>query len=92
MKQRLRIYYAEAQKTVMWDRWKAGDNLHEIVKLLTGRTPSIGCWQIDSLHRQALETSCRHHWRELLRNDGRTCYRAAEADAAVWERARRPKV
>lgn len=33
MKQRLRIYYTEAQETVMWDRWKAGDTLPEIVKL-----------------------------------------------------------
>ena len=59
---------------------------------LTGRTPSIGCCHIDSLHHQALETRCRHHWHDLLRNDSRTCYRAAKADAAVWERARRPKV
>lgn len=33
MKQRPRIYYTEAQKTLMWDRWKAGDTLHEIGKL-----------------------------------------------------------
>ena len=25
MKQRPRIYYTEAQKALMWDRWKAGD-------------------------------------------------------------------
>jgi hypothetical protein len=29
MKQRLRIYYTEAQKALMWERWKAGDTLHE---------------------------------------------------------------
>ncbi|KGH16409.1 hypothetical protein P608_06415 [Comamonas thiooxydans] len=38
MKQRPQIYYTEAQKTLMWDRWKAGDTLHEIGKLLTDRT------------------------------------------------------
>ncbi|WP_323018438.1 IS30 family transposase [Castellaniella sp.] len=29
--------------------------------------------------------------RELLRNGGKTCYRAAKADEAAWERAGRPK-
>lgn len=29
--------------------------------------------------------------RELLRNGGKTCYRATKADEAAWERARRPK-
>lgn len=33
MKQRPRIYYTEAQKALMWDRWKAGDTWHEIGKL-----------------------------------------------------------
>ena len=33
MKQRPWIYYTEAQKALMWDRWKAGDTLHEIGKL-----------------------------------------------------------
>lgn len=33
MKQRPRIYYTEAQKARMWDRWKVGDTLHEISKL-----------------------------------------------------------
>lgn len=27
MKRRPRIYYTEAQKALMWDRWKAGDML-----------------------------------------------------------------
>ncbi len=30
MTQRPRIYYSEAQKALMWDRWKAGDTLHEM--------------------------------------------------------------
>ncbi len=29
--------------------------------------------------------------RELRRNDGKSCYRAARADEAAWERAHRPK-
>ncbi len=33
MKQRPQIYYTEAQKALMWDRWKAGDTLHKIGKL-----------------------------------------------------------
>lgn len=30
MKQRPRIYYTETQKALMWERWKAGDTLHQI--------------------------------------------------------------
>lgn len=33
MKQRPRIYYAEAQKAVMWERWQRGDSLHAIAGL-----------------------------------------------------------
>ncbi len=41
MKQRPRICYTEAQKTLMWDRWKAGDTLHEIGKLFDRPHTSI---------------------------------------------------
>ncbi|MCS4293205.1 hypothetical protein M2375_001422 [Comamonas sp. BIGb0152] len=41
MKQRPRIYYTEAQKALMWDRWKAGDTLHEIGKLFDRPHTSI---------------------------------------------------
>lgn len=41
MTQRPRIYYSEAQKALMWDRWKAGDNLHEIGKLFDRPHTSI---------------------------------------------------
>ncbi len=41
MKQRLRIYYTEAQKALMWDRWEAGDTLHEIGKLFDRPHTSI---------------------------------------------------
>jgi IS30 family transposase len=33
MKQRPRIYYSEAQKAIMWDRWQKGDSLNEIARL-----------------------------------------------------------
>ena len=33
MKQRPRIYYTEAQKSLMWDRWQKGDSMHAIARL-----------------------------------------------------------
>ncbi len=33
MKRRPRIYYSAEQKNLMWDRWQAGDSLHEIARL-----------------------------------------------------------
>jgi len=33
MKQRPRIYYSDAQKALMWDRWKKGDSMHAIAAL-----------------------------------------------------------
>ena len=33
MKQRPRRYFTEADKELMWDRWQAGDFLHEIARL-----------------------------------------------------------
>ena len=33
MKQRRRIYYNEAQRTLMWDRWQKGDSMHAIARL-----------------------------------------------------------
>lgn len=33
MKQRPRIYYSAAQKTVMWEHWKQGESLHQIAQL-----------------------------------------------------------
>lgn len=32
MKQRKRIYYTEAQKAEMWDRWQKGDSMHAIAR------------------------------------------------------------
>ena len=33
MKYRPRIYYSDAQKALMWDRWKKGDSMHTIARL-----------------------------------------------------------
>jgi len=33
MKRKPRIYYSNAQKALMWDRWKKGDSLHAIARL-----------------------------------------------------------
>lgn len=41
MKQRSRIYYSEADKALMWDRWEKGDTLHAIAKLFDRHHPSI---------------------------------------------------
>jgi IS30 family transposase len=41
MKQRPRIYYSAEQKTLMWDRWQAGDSLHEIARLFDRGHSSI---------------------------------------------------
>ncbi len=64
MKQRLRIYFTEAQKAVMWDRWKAGDTLREIGKLFERPYTSIhnilsstGGIRPPARHRQRLSLS-----------------------------------
>jgi IS30 family transposase len=41
MKQRSRIYYTEADKALMWDRWEKGDTLHAIARLFDRHHPSI---------------------------------------------------
>jgi hypothetical protein len=33
MKYRTRTYYTDAQKALMWERWKQGWTLHQIAKL-----------------------------------------------------------
>ena len=125
MKRRPRIYYTEAQKALMWDRWKAGDTLHEIGKLFdrphtsihtilcaTGgiRPPArrrshltLSLAEREEISRslaagesircvaKRLKRAASTISRELLRNGGKTCYRATKADEAAWERARRPK-
>ena len=38
---RKRIYYTDADKELMWDRWQAGDSLHAIASLFDRYHPSI---------------------------------------------------
>ena len=41
MKYRKRIYYTEADKAMMWERWQKGDSLHEIARLFARHHSSI---------------------------------------------------
>jgi transposase, IS30 family len=41
MEHRPRIYYTEAQKALMWDRWQRGESLHAIARLFNRRHSSI---------------------------------------------------
>jgi IS30 family transposase len=41
MKYRKRIYYTEADKALMWDRWQKGDTLHEIARLFDRHHTSV---------------------------------------------------
>jgi hypothetical protein len=41
MKQRTRIYYTETQKAMMWERWKAGESLHQIARLFDRHHSSV---------------------------------------------------
>ncbi|MDH3421312.1 MAG: IS30 family transposase [Gammaproteobacteria bacterium] len=41
MKYRKRIYYTEADKALMWDRWQKGDSLHEIARLFDRHHSSV---------------------------------------------------
>ena len=41
MKQRRRIYYSEAQRAMMWDRWQRGESIKSIAKLFDRYHSSI---------------------------------------------------
>ena len=41
MAYRTRIYYTNADKELMWDRWQAGESLHSIARLFDRYHPSI---------------------------------------------------
>jgi DNA-binding CsgD family transcriptional regulator len=41
MEYRKRIYYTDADKELMWDRWQAGDSLHSIARLFDRNHPSV---------------------------------------------------
>jgi hypothetical protein len=42
-KYRQRIYYTEADKTLMWDRWQKGESLHTIAHLFDRTHGSVRC-------------------------------------------------
>ena len=41
MKYQKRIYYTEADKALMWDRWQKGDSLHAIARLFDRHHGSV---------------------------------------------------
>jgi IS30 family transposase len=43
MKQRPRIYYSDAQKALMWDRWQKGESMNAIGRLFDRGHSSIQC-------------------------------------------------
>jgi len=42
MKYRRRIYYTEADKALMWERWRQGESLHAIARLFDRHNESVG--------------------------------------------------
>lgn len=125
MKRRPRIYYSDAQKALMWERWQKGESLQKIAQLFGRDHPSVrrilaetGGIRPPSRRRSARTLTLAEREeisravmadysvraiaaqlrrapstvsRELERNGGRESYRAARADQAAWDRARRPK-
>lgn len=41
MKRRKGIYYTDAQKALMWDRWQQGESLHQIASLFDRHHGSV---------------------------------------------------
>ncbi|WP_414142686.1 hypothetical protein [Burkholderia cepacia] len=41
MKQRLRIYYTDSQKALMWERWRKGESLQQIAQLFDRNHSSV---------------------------------------------------
>jgi IS30 family transposase len=114
-----------AERRVLWERWKAGDQIEKIAR-------GLGRWratvelelvnrggiapaerhradhQLSAAEREEISRGiCAEHpirqiaarlgrapstvCREIQRNGGRRAYRARQAEAAAWQRARRPK-
>src|SRR5262249_59801179 len=42
MKYRTRIYYTEADKALMWERWRQGDSLNAIAQLFDRNHSAVG--------------------------------------------------
>jgi Helix-turn-helix domain len=122
MKYRTRTFYSDAQKAMMWDRWRQGESLHEIARSFdrhhgsvrgilaqTGgfRPPQrvrssrvLSLSEREEISRGVVAGSSMRTMasssgrapssisREIGRNGGRQAYRASEADASAWQRAR----
>ena len=41
MRRRPRTYYTDTQNTLMWERWKKGETLHQIARLIDRPHTSI---------------------------------------------------
>jgi IS30 family transposase len=125
MKYRTRIHYTEADKVLMWERWRQGESLQAIAQLFDRNHSAIGgilsrtggirpsprrrsvlalkLSEREEISRgvmagrstrtmaRALRRAPSTVSREIGRNGGRLAYRASEADASAWQRARRPK-
>src|ERR1700682_4366897 len=125
MNYRTRIQYTEADKALMWERWRRGESLQAIAQLFDRNHSAIGGilvrtggirpsprWRSalalrlserEEISRgvmagRSMRTIARALGRppstvsrEIGRNGDRWAYRASEADAAAWQRARRPK-
>jgi IS30 family transposase len=89
MKYRTRTYYTDAQKALMWERWKQGWTLHQVAQLFDRAHTSVRgvLAQTRGFRPPRPSTASR----ELRRNGGRAAYRAIDADRAAWERALGPK-
>ncbi len=81
MKQRPRIYYSDAQKALMWKRWRQGATLHEIAKLFDRFHSSVHRIFSETGHRLTSGAFCPPFLATLAAarrvcNPGR-CYRLA---------------
>lgn len=41
MKRRLRIYYSDSQKALMWERWRQGESLQKIAQMFDRNHSSV---------------------------------------------------
>ena len=44
MKYRRRIYYTQADKALMWERWRQGESLHAIAQLFDRNHSAVGAY------------------------------------------------
>jgi IS30 family transposase len=103
MKQRPRIYYTEADKALMWDRWRKGESLNAIARLFDRNQLALTLAEREAISRSVVAGHSMRSIaaslgrapstvsRELRRHGGGRRYRASAAEQAAWERARRPK-